>query len=628
VSRNVDRDNSLPSQPDKNGQVRGRFSATKGKIYQANNCYLQLLALTLVVLAVYLPVCRYGFLNFDDPTNVSANPHLIGGGLEDFFSFWQHPYANLYIPVSYSFWFLVAKITAGFAVGQATVLAPAAFHSLNLLTHLANVLLAFLILRRLLADARAAWIGAVLFAVHPLQVEAVAWVSEFRGLLSGFWALLSIHQYLLHADGIRAGRTGQPYYALATLFFGLALLAKPSAVVLPLLLGLIGHLLLQRPPRQLARELLPWLLLTVAIVVVTRFAQQATTLNFYPDLGQRLLIAGDGLSFSLSKLLLPITFGPDYGRTPEYVLAHGWIWLTGFLPGLFLLVLWGKSSRGVLFMGAFWGVALLPVLGLVSFDFQKVSTMTDRYCYLAMLGPAFGMGMLWAHFPGSHFWKWLLLGVLVLLGVKSSLQVRSWENDYTFNRQALQVNPQSWLANNNLGYAYFTDGQPQTAIPYYEQAVRLNPGNLAGHTNLADAQAALGLNREALASYQNALALSPRNPWLFLSLGETYQKLGEPGPAIAAFQQALVSKPDMVEPYQRLGEVFTGMGRFAEAEVALQKAIATAPGFAPAYLAQARLYRQMGRLNLAESSYDQAEALGLNDPDFRQELAGKRLLVK
>lgn len=535
--------------------VKGAYAAARQALSPSNSRVILLLLLALAVMAVFLPVCRYEFLNFDDQINLSANPYIIGGAVADFLHFWQHPYANLYIPVTYSIWALAAKIAAGAGAGNSVALAPEVFHALNLLTHLANVLLVFIILRKLLPDVVAAWAGALFFAIHPVQVEAVAWSSEFRGLLSCFWALLSIYQYLLYLGAAKSGRRAQPHYGLATLFFCLAMLSKPAVVVLPLLVGLMGYLVFNRPPRQLAKEFLPWLLLAAPIVGLTRFAQQAANIAFQPAIWQRVLIGGDSLTFSAYKLLVPLTFGPDYGRTPEYVLAHGWVWITGLLPWMLIALLLARASRAAIFAVVFWGGGLLPVLGLLSFDFQKISTATDRYQYLALLGPAVGIGLLWGRLSGQRLLRYALIGALLLLGVRSAFQVQYWENDFTFNRHALQVNPRSWLASNNLGFAYFVMGQPRAAIPHYEAAIRLNPGNLAGHANLGDAQAALGLYREALTSYQNALALSPVNPFLLFSLGETYLSLQDKEQAIAAFRQALMSKPDYSEASQRLHEI-------------------------------------------------------------------------
>ncbi|NTV15075.1 MAG: tetratricopeptide repeat protein [Desulfobulbaceae bacterium] len=616
-------DHSLPTRCAQDLQGRGSFALARAALLE-KSCYPWLFLLALAVLAVFLPVCGHDFLNFDDPINLSDNAALLRGAPADFLSFWQHPYANLYIPLTYSLWALVAKITAVTGEGGAVVLDPTVFHTLNLLTHLANVFLVLLLFRRLLPNVQAVLVGALFFAIHPMQVESVAWISEFRGLLSVFCALLSANLYLRHLARLDAGRRTKAPYALAVVFFVLGMLAKPSVVVLPLLLGLIGLLLLDRPPRQLARDLLPWLLLTVPIIVVNRFAQQSTTLSFYPELWQRALIAGDALSFSLYKLLVPFRLNPDYGRTPEYVLAHGWVWVTGLLPWLLIPVLCLKAPRTAIFPVAFWGVALLPVLGFVSFDFQKISTVANRYSYLAMLGPAFGIAWLSARYAGKRLWGVVLLAILVLLAVRCSIRVRYWENDFTFNMRALKINPRSWLANNNLGFAYFSEGQPAAAIPFYQRAIKLRPQTLVGHTNLADAQVALGQHREALTSYRQALALSPRNPWLFQSLGDTYRKLHEHEQAVAAYRQALAGNPDNLYSYKGLGRALTSLKKYDEAERVLRQGLAIDPGFAPAYLALAKLYLRQSRFDAAEQSYAQARALGLQDASFEKKLAKKR----
>lgn len=548
--------------------------------------------LLLVTALVYLQVCKHEFINYDDPVNVYSNPFVNRGSATDFLHFWTQPYEKLYIPVTYNLWTLLAKVAGWFPPDAMGRLNPGIFHAANLLFHLLNTLLINIILRRLLNDHRAALVGALLFALHPVQVEPVAWVSGFRGILGAFWGLLALHQYLLHCQPDRPERR-HFHYLWATGFFILALLSKPNAMVVMAMAGLAGYLLLERPLARLARELAPWCLLALAVLQLNRLAQPLAPYAFKPSLGQRFLIAGDALFFYLGKILLPLDLGPDYGRSPRLVTEQGWLWFTGIVPYLLAALLIWKGRRPWLLAAGIFLAGLAPTLGFITFDFQRISTVADRYLYLAMAGAAYAAGLLFVRWRQKTA-RMLILAVLVALGVKSFIQVTYWHNGFVLYREALLVNPRSWLAHNNLGLKYLRRGQPEKAVELLEKAIEIRPLNAKAYNNLAKAKEELGQAEEAIKLYRKALELAPNSHLIALNLGEACRDTGEYHEALNAFQKAVALAPDFAEVYNDIGILYCLTGKPAEAIASFEMAIELKPGDALAYSNLGRLKSDQG----------------------------------
>lgn len=276
-----------------------------------------LLLALLVPLLVFLQVGWHDFLGYDDPSNIYQNPHLVDFNLKSLLYFWQGPYLRLYIPLTYNFWLVLAKLSQLLNFGDGAAPNPHLFHLANLLVHLGGTALIFLIIQELLDNAPAAAVGALLFAIHPLQVEPVAWASAMKDLLSGLLSLLAIWQYIRFCKATKKNqRIGN--YLLAILAFAMALLAKPSTVVVPLMAGLVGWLVLKRQWHRVLIELSPWLLCTVPVVMVTMQAQAWVAHVYKPLIWQRFLVAGDTISFYLTNYSCRLTWGQTTAASPSY----------------------------------------------------------------------------------------------------------------------------------------------------------------------------------------------------------------------------------------------------------------------------------------------------------------------
>ena len=388
----------------------------------------------------------------------------------------------------------------------------------------------------------------LLFAVHPVQVESVAWISEMRGLLAGTFSLLTLLFYVRSGEGTR----GKRWYALATGTFALALLAKPSAITVPLMAGLIGCLVLSRPLKTVLISLAPWGLLCLGLFFVTHTVQPVTTAIVTP-VWTRPFIAGDALAFALSKLVWPARLGIDYGRSPVWLMTQSWAYFTGLIPVTLGVLAWLGRARYPVLAAAFGIItaALLPTLGLTPFVFQIYSTVADRYQYLAVFGLAlafsWGLYAVWTLGEGRER---LRLGaasacgaVLLLCALSSSLQTLCWQSSTALFTQALNVNPRSWGAANNLAAVLLDQGHSQEALVPLAIALRERPEYAEAHANLGVVWINLRQPHRAEAEFRAATTYEPRLGSGWNGLGAALLTEGRSGEATKAFQQALQVSP-------------------------------------------------------------------------------------
>ncbi|MDQ2799419.1 MAG: tetratricopeptide repeat protein [Armatimonadota bacterium] len=509
----------------------------------------RLIALLLIAvsLLVYHAALGHSFVNWDDRELVYENPYLNPVTPAHLLHFWTQPYDHLYIPVTETAYAALALTTH--RIGMGSALAPRPFHAAGLLVHILSVLLVFAILRRLVRRDSAAGLGALLYAVHPLQVETVVWTGSLDTGLGNCLSLAALWQYLqfVQADqspeaGARSSR--QRYYWTATLFFVFALLSKPSAVTVILLAGLLDWALLRHSWQASIRSLAGWIAPALAIALVTR-AMQAVPPAAVTPLWARPLIAGDALAFGLGKLVWPSPLAIDYGRTPSWLLSHPWACLTVLVPLALGVIAWHlrrRHSWPLVCLGLF-AAALLPVSGLIPFAFQEYSTVADRYYSLALLGPALGLAFLLARCPARSLQGAALL-VIGAFGCLSLRQVGCWENSVTLFTHAIAVNPNSYHIQYNLANALNDAGDTPGAISRYRQALRLQPGDAEAHCNLGAALMKAGRVDEAADEYRQALRLNPGLSEAHEALGLYLVDRGNLEAAIAEWQTALRLQPE------------------------------------------------------------------------------------
>ncbi|MCC6423389.1 MAG: hypothetical protein IT447_07905 [Phycisphaerales bacterium] len=329
--------------------------------------------LLVVLLAAVFTMGRVvsnDFLWWDDNVNIHHNPDMNPPTFESVIKYWWTPSQALYIPVTYSIWGVLAWMARlRVADDMGIQLNPMVFHAASVLVHAATAALVFALLCELRIKRWAAMLGGVLFAVHPVQVETVAWAAGLKDLLCGFFAILSLLLYVRYRESGEQ-KTAKWFYIGAIAAFVLGMLSKPTAMVTPAMAGVIDLWLLRKPVKKVALALWPWFVLSMGCMVVTRIVQQAQVLGV--PWHDRPLVAGFSVAFYLYKLIWPAHLGFDYGWLPQRVLELRWIWVISAIPLLLGVILWILRRRyPYLWAGfALFVIGMLPVAGFVPFLFQ------------------------------------------------------------------------------------------------------------------------------------------------------------------------------------------------------------------------------------------------------------------
>jgi len=562
--------------------------------------------LVVLVSLVFGRVVFHPFCSWDDPIHVTENPYLDPPSLEHLRELFLHPYRKLYNPMTYVFFSgekLISDAVADTENGQPH---PAVFHAGSLLLHVLCALMVYVILLNLVGQVWPSLAGAMLFALHPLVVESVAWISETRGLLAGFFSLVALWLYLRFArSGPRSADAAIPtapqrstalrmvYYVLATLAFVLALLSKASAVSLPLIAALIDLGFVRRRAIDVAKSQLLWLALALAVAIVSKGQQGASELKYVTPLWSRPFVALDAMAFYMFKAVLPFELGVHYERDPRTVLNHGWAYLTFLIPTVVAIVLWyTRRNREWLISAGIFAAALLPTLGLVPFVFQNFSTVADRYAYMAIFGLSVALAAWLARQPDnrrarttrSHLRDGAVALVLIAFGILSVIQVSHWSNDRRLYEHALAVNPHSALAQNHLGVILGTANERDQALGHLEEAVKLDPRYADAQYNLGNALARVRRTREAQEHYAAALRLDPHYYQAHYNLAGLLYQRGALDKAIAHYRAALKIKPDHAAAHQYLASALAAQGKLVEAIAHYREALKLRPAYRSARL--------------------------------------------
>lgn len=510
------------------------------------------------------------FVGWDDndliTQNAKVNPPTVAGLAR----LWGGPDHQMYIPVVYTAWWTLAHVPGN----DAGHLSAATFHGTNLIVHVISAWAVFEILLMLVKSKLAACAGAIVFAVHPLQTEPVSWATGLKDVLSGCLAVVAVWQYL------RARKTSSVRSMMcASGAFAMALLAKPSTVCVPVICGVLDWAMGGK------RSWSGWVLwgwLATAVVVAFIAAKvQPTPANLAAvSITQRPLIAADSLTWYVTKILWPTGLLVDYSRTPQAVLASGWavykaIAVAAILAGVVATaaISWQREWIASLLI---FIAALLPVLGLTPFVFQKYSTVADRYAYLALLGPALACAAVLAKFEPR---KWLAPAgaVCVALMLVSARQTVVWHDSLSLFSHTLELNPQSLAATRSLGFYWAQKGDDTQAAGYFEMANRTHPEDSTNHFNYANLFLRHGMVEQALSHYQQAIEMDPANAQYQLNYGVALASAGQNETALAAFDKATALNPSSADAWQNAGLMLEKLGRLDEAKSAFAKALQCDP---------------------------------------------------
>ncbi|MDQ3439157.1 MAG: tetratricopeptide repeat protein, partial [Planctomycetota bacterium] len=526
--------------------------------------------------AVYWPIVHHDFVEFDDDKVIRDNASFHPVTWEKLVRYWRGPYYGGAFPITHTTLGAIAAIARD---GEG-VMQPRPFHVASLLLHASGVVVVFFTVRRLTEHEWAAALGAAYFAVHPLQVESVAWATNINSLLQGLLSLLAINLYVAHAQRDAAGQRDarqRLLFVAATVSYLLAMGSKPVAVTLPLVVlaldvGWIG--------RSVRRAIVPvgvWLVFAVPVVFVTRRMLTAPDV-YVPPLWARPLVALDAITFYMGKIVLPLGPSPDYGRSPRWLMGNAALYATWIVPVLAAITIWMLRKRAPKLLPAALVVALplLPVLGLTPFHQQQYSTVTDRYMYLPLLGiSAAGAWVASQRFRSTAIYA--LAAWVAVLAVWSRAEVGKWRDTETLFRTVVARNPTSLPGHTVLGLLAVQRNQRDVALAEYRAALQTDPGFPPTLYNLGNVLLAQRRFDEAISTYRTALLRDAGNPRYLSNLGVAQAEAGHPLDAEESFLAALRTDPNHVDALIGRGVVNRQLGRFDASLRSFERALMVNP---------------------------------------------------
>ncbi|MBI3786384.1 MAG: tetratricopeptide repeat protein [Deltaproteobacteria bacterium] len=494
---------------------------------------------------------------------------------------------------------------------------PTGYHLTNLLLHVIEACLIWAILEKL--SVSGALLAALLFALHPVNVESVAWISQRKNLLALLFSLLSIlFSFEAGAASPKAPRSSQSaldgWYWLSLLSFVLAMLSKGSAAVLPVIL--IGIVWWQRPLTQRdAWRAAPFFLISCLLVPLNMWLQaRVIDPSLRPGMIERLLGAGAVVWFYLYKALLPINLVFVYPQWHIHPDRLSW-WLPLFATVTVSVALWWFRSTVVrpLFLAwAYFCVALTPVLGFTDITFMEHSLVADHYQHVPLIGVVVLLAAAWSGgqrrlgVAGSRALLAVAVVVIATLAFLTRRQSALYVDSLTLYQATLEKNPESWMLRTNL-CSVFADAQRfREAIPQCEYALRLKPDAANAHNNLGNALLGIGQIKPAIGHLEEASRLQPQAAEIHNSLGTALREAGRLQEAGEHYRAALQLQPDYAAAHDNWGIALAKGGRTQEAISQFEQALQIDPNSPKAHNNLGIALAQTGKLDEAIGQFQQA----------------------
>ncbi len=530
--------------------------------------------LTAVTILVYRPAWHGGFL-WDDDDYIIKNELLTAP------DGWQRIWFSLDSPSQY-FPFTYSTFRIEHALWG---LNTTGYHWVNLLLHVGSALLVWAVLARLRVPG--AWLAAAIFALHPVQVESVAWITERKNVLMGFFFLLTLLAWIVFVDE----RTRRPwlFYCLALVCYVLALSAKATACTLPAALFLI--LWLQKKPITMRRviQILPFVVLGIGMGLLAVWWEryhQGTNRGLFTFLSpiERILLASRAIWFYLSKIFWPsnLTFiYPRWNISPANLIDYIWL-VAGIAACVVIYFLRRYVGRGVEGAAAFFVATLSPVLGFVMLFTFRYTFVADHYQYLACIGPI-ALASAGIVNLSDKFAQYRGVIVSVALLVVASLGTLTWRQAATYTdietlwRTTLARNPECWMAQTNLGLVLLQKGEIDDGIVHYRSALQMQPDSWDAEYNLGTALLGKGQVDEAILHCEKAVAMRPTDPDAQVSLGDALFQKGRIDEAMAHYQKAITVHPDHFLARYSLGHALLEKGELDSAIQVCRSALLLRP---------------------------------------------------
>ena len=604
--------------------MSAKKNVSKNTFFYSRREVFVCLFLVVTTIAVYWQVGNHEFINLDDTQYITKNRYVQKGldsesitwafSITDI-SYW-HPLTWLSLMLDHEFY------------GTN----PRGYHLTNVALHTLNALLLFLILKWMTGSLWRSAFVAALFALHPLNVESVAWAVERKNVLSTFFWMLTLLAYSHYSL-----RPSLPRYLLLALFFGLGLMTKPMLVTLPCVLFLLDYWPLGRlrfgqlagdmnaqqsasgvsgyqrtRPCILILEKVPLLVLSGISAYMTSLAAQRIGMVISAESVPIKLRIANGLVSYVSygaKMIWPQNLAVFYPY-PSVVPIWQGAGAAALLTGISFLIFRGARKAPYLVTGWLWYLGtLIPLIGLKQVGLWPA--MADRFTYVPLIGlfmiVAWGIPDLttgWRYQSSALTWgSGALLVALMLLTWN---QLRYWQNSNTLFKHALAVTENNYVAHNNLGTTLNEQGRFKEAMVHFTKAVTIRPNFSRAHNNLANALARQGKDEEAIGHFYKALQVEPNFPGFHLNLGNALEKQGKIKEAAFHYSTALHLDPTFAEAYFNLGNLLARQGKIEEAIANFSAALQLKPDFAEAHNSLGVVLAYLGKNEEAIAHFTEA----------------------
>jgi tetratricopeptide (TPR) repeat protein len=566
----------------------------------------------VITILVFLPSLRNGFVNWDDDrylTNNTAVQHISPANIGKIFSSFlvdDYTYEPLTV-LSYSPEYHFFKLN------------PGVYHATNLVLYLFNCLLVFWLIYILSRSMAVAVMTALLFGIHPLHVESVAWIAGRKDILCGLFFLSAMIAYVYH---LRQTRLSKPYY-FSLIFFVLSLLAKAMAITLPFVLFLLDYFVDRKDKKISFANKIPFFMLSLifgGIAVFARFSSMnsGAAIHHLHSLSylDKFLNANFIISFYLIKLLIPIKLSSFYPYQLSLIKPWPIIFMIApifsMISGLTIFI-FKKTSKKTVFSALFFLIMILPVLQFVQTGLAMVA---DRYMYLPSLGIFYGIseGIFWFYTRSKRyesksmliFFSILLISIGCALGALTWKRCGVWKDSSTLWGDVLNNDPNSAVAYNGLGEFFVEKGKQTEAVALFSKAIEIDPDFFEAYNHRGNVYVRRGSLDQALLDFSKALEIKPNYADAYNNKGDVYARRGNLDQALLDYSKAIGIKPECVEAYSNRGNAYVSRGNFDQAILDFNKAIEINPDYAEVYNNRGIVYARRGSLDRAILDYNKA----------------------
>jgi len=618
-----------------------KFSDIKGSPSSITRVWAAALWVTVLTLYIYLPALQNDFVNWDDDKYVYENEHI--RSLDFKLLKWSsgfhilnwHPLTFISHSIDYALWGLN----------------PIGHHLTSIILHSVNTFLLYILILYLLTNIRlskssfpanddksiskniiAASVAALLFGIHPIHVESVAWVSERKDVLSTFFILLSLISYCKYAVKQEIKKQSL-YYISSLVSFILALMSKPMAVTLPFILVIldiypfqrIGFKELFRSHKRVVKEKIPFIFFGLISSILTIIAQHSggaiTSIKAYP-LSFRIVTAIRGLSFYLEKMILPIGLSPFYplpNNLSFLSFEHIFSIILVIAISIFCVRAWNRGWKVYMTIWTFYIITLLPVIGIIQLGEQAAA---DRYSYVPSIGPflliGLGISLVWvkyyykkrAFFLTKITILLVLISILSLLGIQTLKQIRIWNNSITLWSYELKKYPDLWLAYYNRAHAYTSLGDYQQALKDLDKTIQYNPKYTQAYYIRAIDYIGLGDYQQAVEDLDITIKFDPQSAQTYHIRANVYAKMEDHHEALRDLDKVIEIDPDNFTAYNDRGLSYYALGKLKEAIADYSKAILLNPNHSEYYYNRGIAYFELGENSEAIGDFQIAARLG------------------